>query len=91
MRDGGDIDNRIKTLIDALRIPSGGEIPDEWVPDEGDTPLFCLLEDDKLVSAFSVTTDRLLEADAHEQDALVMIHVRVTAVRVTMGNSGLVG
>jgi hypothetical protein len=91
LRDGGDLDNRIKTLIDGLRLPTKSELPPAWTPNPDQRPFFCLLQDDKLVSAFSVVSDRLLDAPTHDQEALVVIHVRITAVRVTMGNSGLVG
>jgi hypothetical protein len=88
---GGDLDNRIKTLIDALRIPTAGEIPPDWQPSQDEVPLHCLLQDDKLVTAFSVRADRLLEESASDLDALVVVHVRVTALKVTMGNSSLLG
>ena len=91
LRDGGDLDNRIKTLVDGLRLPTNTELPPKWKPEEDQMPFFCLLQDDKLVSAFSVVSDRLLESPLHEQEALVVIQVKVTAVKVTMGNSGLVG
>ena len=60
----GDIDNRIKTLIDALRPPqTQNELVDtDSTPDEGEDPFFCLLEDDNQVSGFTVETDTLLEA-----------------------------
>lgn len=55
---GGDIDNRVKTLFDALSIPksNSGLTPPE--PDE--LPFYCVLEEDKLVNQVSVTADRLL-------------------------------
>jgi len=91
LRDGGDLDNRIKTLTDALRAPSPTELPPDWRPDSDQTPFFCLLQDDKLIGAFSVVSDRLLECPSHEQEVISVIHVRVTAVKTTLGNSGLVG
>lgn len=58
---GGDIDNRLKVLFDGLRIPVDcGEIPKSWIPEETETPLFCLLDDDKIITTLNVTTDRLL-------------------------------
>ena len=58
----GDIDNRIKTLIDALRLPNNQTelVNSDVKPKRGETPFFCLLEDDSLVSGFSVETDTLL-------------------------------
>jgi hypothetical protein len=58
---GADIDNRLKTLFDALRYPDKSqEIPADWRPVVGEDPLFCLLEDDRLVTRVNVETDRLL-------------------------------
>ena len=55
----GDIDNRVKTLFDALKMPKGNELGD-LTPLEGEDPFYCLFEDDKLISEVRVTTDRLL-------------------------------
>jgi hypothetical protein len=47
----GDLDNRIKTLIDGLRRPLGkNELRGNEAPAEGEDPFYCLLADDKLVS-----------------------------------------
>ncbi len=86
---GGDIDNRVKTLLDALRAPQPNELPPDAVVD--DPPFFCLLEDDKLVTSFSVTTDRLLDPNADEQDVDIVIHVKVKGSRVTMDNLDMIG
>ncbi|WP_126821718.1 hypothetical protein [Rhizobium fabae] len=54
-----DIDNRLKTLFDALQIPtSQSQLPETPASDED--PFFVLLEKDSLISSVSVTTDRLL-------------------------------
>jgi hypothetical protein len=59
VKHGGDIDNRIKVLFDALRVPSNEELQD--VPPAADeSPFFCVLEDDKYIDEVKVTTDRLL-------------------------------
>lgn len=56
---GGDIDNRIKTLFDGLRIPENCEdVTDP--PTEDEKPMFCLLQDDRLITEIKVTTDLLL-------------------------------
>lgn len=88
--DGGDIDNRIKTLIDALRVPKLGELPSSWSPDDNQKPLHCLLEDDKLVVQFAVETDRLLVDNCHEQDAYVVVTVSVKASKATLDNAAFV-
>ncbi len=54
---GGDIDNRLKTLFDSLKMPEENEIPPNDQPRSNEVPFFCLLEDDKLISSLSITVD----------------------------------
>ena len=71
----GDIDNRVKTLIDTLRPPRSQNelVGDDTAPKEGEDPFFCLLEEDKQVSHFSVETDLLLTPGADQRESLVSI------------------
>lgn len=87
---GGDIDNRIKTLLDGLRIPKANEIPEGDRPQEGENPFFCLLEDDALVTHISVTTDRLLEFN-DPKEVVLLISVKVHVTQPLMHNIGLIG
>jgi hypothetical protein len=79
----GDIDGQLKTLFDALRIPSNGGETREAIPTQDEDPLFCLLEDDKLISEVRVTTDELLllpnqsESDLRATHAHAVIHVKL--------------
>ena len=76
---GGDIDNRLKTLIDALKMPKAGELRPQDTPVEGESPFFCLVQDDSLITEIKVTADRLLTPLAdkeHENDVHLVIHVR---------------
>ncbi len=82
----GDIDNRLKTLFDALRIPQAGEYHGEPSPDED--PLFCLLEDDSMITQVSVTTDVLLEPNRDVHDARLVITTRLWPLSVTFANIG---
>jgi hypothetical protein len=75
----GDIDNRLKTLFDALRVPT--EAPANDQPGMGENPFFCLLDDDALITEAAVTTDRLLEpnvADMHVE-MIVAVSLRLGA------------
>jgi hypothetical protein len=93
LRSGGDIDNRMKTLFDGLRIP---EYDNELVglsPEPDETPFYCLLEDDALVTSLQVRTERLLRPvpnlEGHPEiqaELLIAINVRPTMVYV--GNVG---
>lgn len=77
----GDIDNRIKTLFDSLRIPEGkNELGGYEVPAEGEKPFFCLLQDDSMITKVAVETDVLLEPVGHQfdtNDARLVITVTV--------------
>jgi hypothetical protein len=91
LRHAGDIDNRIKTLLDALRMPrEAGELPTGAAPQADEDPFHCLLEDDALVTAISISTDRLLTARA-PSDVSLVIHVRIKGIQVTWDNIGVIG
>lgn len=78
----GDIDGRLKTLFDALRIPDNLGETGGIGSQEDETPLFCLLEDDRLISEVRVTADQLLllphEKQLHANDSFVVIHVKLS-------------
>lgn len=77
---GGDIDNRIKTLFDALSMPNDDQIVDD--PD-AEFPFYCLLEDDRLISGCNIETQRLLNRNAteHEVRLIIEVDVRVRVAR----------
>lgn len=80
---GGDIDNRLKTLLDALRRPqTDQEMPPGWTPSVSEHPFFCLLDDDRLVTGIAVDTDRLL-ASSQPDHVRLLIKVSVRAVAPT--------
>jgi hypothetical protein len=62
-----DVDNRLKTIFDALRMPKGpqelgvGTQQGKVSPASNENPFLVLLEDDRLITHVSVTTDMLLE------------------------------
>jgi hypothetical protein len=88
---GGDIDNRIKTLLDALKVPNGpGALPKDASPAADEDPFFCLLEDDNLVTSLNIKTDRLLEPNIPPSEVLLLIHVRTKPTVGTFENLGLI-
>lgn len=89
--EGGDIDNRLKTLFDALRMPSKGEVQQLGnLVDHDEDPLHCLLQDDALITRVNVETDRLLkEAEPHMLMAIIQVALVVT--RMTYGTITLAG
>lgn len=80
VRHGGDIDNRLKTLFDAMRVPDEAQVA-KAAPQEGEEPFYCLLEDDALITGFCVTTQRLLDPlgdGENPKDVALNINVKVT-------------
>lgn len=78
---GGDLDNRIKTLCDALATPNSDQIIDDTLQTD---PIYCLLEDDGLIASLDIETHRLLSkptASSHEVHLLIEVDVRVTQPR----------
>ncbi len=54
----GDIDNKVKTLLDALRVPQNeNELPTNINPEPN--PFYCLLMDDRLISKVSIEKRRI--------------------------------
>jgi hypothetical protein len=78
---GGDIDNRLKSLFDALSMPPhASSLPPGAVPAVDEQPLYCLLEDDNLVISVAVRTEQLLEpgSDPSIVDATIAVETHVT-------------
>ena len=85
----GDIDNRLKTLFDALKIPKEPTaIPNNDNPSESENPFFCLLEDDSLITKVQVDTDRLLEECQNKSEVVLLIHVTTKTTRSSWDNIG---
>lgn len=85
---GGDIDNRLKTLLDSLKVPDENALPVGIVPGPSESPFYCLLEDDKLVTGIRVETDRLLDPQS-EREVLLVIRVATRYTQATWANMGL--
>lgn len=76
---GGDIDNRMKTLFDALCMPQHGQVKLRENDDPDPTPLYVLLEDDSLVTSVRINADRYLLStdDSDPSECLLFIRVNV--------------
>jgi hypothetical protein len=87
---GGDIDGRIKTLLDALAMPQHAE---QVIKEDGSaSSLYCLLEDDSLISGLNVESERLLTADDLPRDyAKLTIEVDVRLKQATIYNQSFLG
>jgi hypothetical protein len=88
---GGDIDNRLKTLLDALKVPrQPDDLPASAEPSEEEMPFFCLVSDDQLITNLDIKTDRLLDPSAEASEVVLLIHVRTRLLKGTLANLGLV-
>jgi hypothetical protein len=83
----GDMDNRLKTLFDALALPQANALPKATGPTSEEDLFFCLLEDDNLITSLQLHTEQLLEpgVDKNTVDLMIRVHTRVT--RRTWGNN----
>lgn len=80
--DNGDIDNRLKTLFDALSVPDRSQ--EKSAPTEGDEPIYTLLENDRDVISLEVDTRQLFtHPEATDEFARLIIDVetRITHAR----------
>jgi hypothetical protein len=83
----GDIDNQLKTLLDSLSMPKHlNQLPTEATPLSDETPFFCLLQDDSLVTSVSVDTDRLLlpATTPPDKSVVVTVHVKTVVTKPVM-------
>lgn len=82
----GDIDNRLKTLFDALSMPQLNQLPE---PNPTVPTTYCVVSDDKLISEVSVRSMELLEPECPPGEVVVVIDVRTDVVWATRDNSHL--
>jgi hypothetical protein len=73
---GGDMDNRLKTLFDALHVPQANQLPGQMATTPG--RVFCLAEDDGLIANLRVRTRELLDSGrfqalAHPGSGVVLV------------------
>ena len=83
----GDIDNRLKTILDCLQTPPPGQVVDR---DEGNSPIspfYTVLEDDSLISSINVDTVRDLRPNAANSEVLLLIEVRTVVTAGVWGNT----
>ncbi len=85
----GDIDNRLKTLFDALTCPvNKNQICDRAVY-EKHQPYHVLLEDDKLITMVRVETNRLLDPSKASDEVSLVIKVTTKVLTLRFDNIGL--
>jgi hypothetical protein len=88
------LDNRLKTLFDALRRPHDKQELAGAKPEIDGKRIYCLLEDDCLIDNVTIQTGDLLEAVGggfRPNDVRLVITVTVQPAKVGWGNLDFIG
>ena len=88
---GGDLDNRLKKLFDGLRMPQDINELGHARPDAENERVYCLLDDDALITKLSVATYQMLEphSDERSTDVDLLLHITVLSTKAVVANLGL--
>ncbi len=82
--NAGDLDNRVKTLVDGLRMPEQCSEVAGQLPSADEDPFFVLMDDDRVIYEFQVSTDQLFTpynpGEENYRDVFAVIGVRMTTV-----------
>jgi hypothetical protein len=86
----GDLDGRMKTLLDALAMPQHCEqVLGSAAPS---SPIYCLMEDDALVSGLQIESERLLTDKTNPPDWVRLnIEVDIRVKQATIYNQSFLG
>ncbi|MDX2469004.1 MAG: hypothetical protein QNL04_00340 [SAR324 cluster bacterium] len=84
LNQAADIDNRLKTLFDALQKPDDNQTP-EGAPDAGEAPFFCVMEDDRLITQINIRTGRLLEPTDRVSEVRLFLRVNIKSTGLDLG------
>jgi len=86
---GGDIDNRLKTLLDGLRMPNNiDELPKIRTNTDINDPFYALLQDDKLISKLNVEVGQLLIEDKEKNYVKIVIKAKIIPTVGIFANMG---
>jgi hypothetical protein len=87
----GDLDNRIKTLIDGLTTPrTSDQIPANSMPSTDETPFYTLLADDNIISSLKVETDTRHKKEGDNSFVTAIITVDVKPINPNFINLSFV-
>lgn len=84
----GDLDHRLTTLFDGLKMPTE---PDMKGAGDIEQPFYCLMDDDARIISLTVHKDRLLSPPDIDFYALLLIDVTIRILKVTPDNNRFVG
>lgn len=87
-----DIDNQVKVLIDAMKIPTDvQDLGGGTSPEEGEEPMYVLLQDDGLVTKISSINDELLrpilgKSEILSSDVVLIVDIHIRPLLPTDAN-----
>lgn len=88
----GDLDNRIKVLFDAMSIPQHANQLTNLTPEQGENPLYCLMEDDSLITEYKISTLQLWttpESPAEYENNYFKVSIKVKMARTKFAGWGI--
>jgi hypothetical protein len=85
-----DVDNKTKSLVDALCIPLKSIVKDKQIELSNET-VHCLLYDDKLIWGMDIKRRRLLNHELSTDKIFTQIDVKIMPKAVTFDTVGLFG
>lgn len=72
-RSAGDVDNRLKTLIDGLTRPVNSQQMQHFIPPTDGGPTYCLMDSDELVKRLTIDARPWFESGMPQNEALVVL------------------
>jgi hypothetical protein len=85
-----DIDNKLKTICDALRLPQRDFI-EKWSQEDYENPFFCLLEDDELIYKISAETDYVLDLVNTDEKLFANRNEMLCLINIIIKGNRLIG
>jgi hypothetical protein len=82
---GGDLDNRLKIFFDCLKVPDENQLDGLALP--SNEPVFCLVQDDSLITKFQLDSAYLLEPAESGDDTEVRLLVKVRTKVARLGQT----
>lgn len=84
LNQDGDLDNRLKTLFDALRVPTLAELPANEKPTADEHLFYVLLEDDSSITDLRIRSEHLFLAPMRDEPngyAELYVEVKLRSAR----------
>lgn len=69
----GDVDNRLKTLIDGLTRPVNSQQMQDFAPPADGGPTYCLMDNDQLVKRLTVDARPWFESSIPADEAFIVV------------------